>query len=54
MVCDVDIENHNSWVQEDRVYKFLIGLDDHPDRTRADIIQIVPLPTLEKAYARVK
>ena len=54
MVCTVDIEKHNSWVQQDRVYKFLAGLDDRLDSTRADIIQTVPLPTVEQAYARIR
>jgi gag-polypeptide of LTR copia-type len=54
MVCTMDIEKHNSWVQEDRVYKFLAELDDRLDSTRADIIQTMPLPTVEQAYARVR
>jgi hypothetical protein len=54
MVCAVDIEKHNSWIQEDQVYKFLAGLDDRLDSTRADIIQTVTLPTVEQTYARVR
>jgi hypothetical protein len=54
MICVVDIEKHSSWVQENRVYKFLVRLDDRLDSTRADIIQTVSLPTIEQAYARVR
>nr|CAN77323.1 hypothetical protein VITISV_002173 [Vitis vinifera] len=39
---------------EDRVYTFLDGLDDRLDKTRSDVLQIKPFPTVEQAYAFVR
>ncbi|KAG6521514.1 hypothetical protein ZIOFF_018637 [Zingiber officinale] len=44
----------DSLVQEDRVYLFLDGLDDHLDNIRSDILQLQSFPTLEQAFAHVR
>ncbi|GAV72632.1 UBN2_3 domain-containing protein, partial [Cephalotus follicularis] len=54
MVCAADIEKYNLTIQEDRVYLFLDGLDDHLDNVCADVLQMQPFPTVEQAYARVR
>jgi hypothetical protein len=54
MECPKDIEKHNSLVQEERVYNFLGGLDDHLDSIRAEVLRIEPFPYIEEAFARVR
>ena len=54
MECAIDIQKYNSILQEDRVYTFLDGLDDRLDKTRSDVLQIKPFPTVEQAYAFVR
>lgn len=54
MTSPVDIEKHNSLVQEDRVLTFLDGLDDQLDSIRAMVLQQKPFPTIEQAFALVR
>ena len=54
MDCAVDIQKYNLILQEDRVYTFLDGLDDRLDKTRSDVLQLKPFPTVEQAYAHVR
>lgn len=54
MDCPVDIQKYNAFLQEDRVYTFLDGLDDRLDKIRSDVLQIQPFPTVEQAYAHVR
>lgn len=54
MKCAGDIQKYNSILQEDRVYTFLDGLDDRLDKTRSDVLQLKPFPTVEQAYAHVR
>ncbi|RVW38243.1 putative caffeoyl-CoA O-methyltransferase [Vitis vinifera] len=54
MECAIDIQKYNSILQEDRVYTFFDGLDDRLDKTRSDVLQIKPFPTVEQAYAFVR
>ncbi|WKA08566.1 hypothetical protein VitviT2T_026277 [Vitis vinifera] len=54
MECAIDIQKYNSILQEDRVYTFLDGLDDRLDKTRSDVLQLKPFPTVEQAYAFVR
>ena len=53
MKCAEDIKIYNSIIQEDRVYVFLDGLDDRLDKTRSDVLQMNPFPTVEQAFAYV-
>ena len=54
MQCAEDIQVYNSYIQEDRVYVFLDGLDDRLDKTRSDVLQMKPFPTVEQAFAYVR
>ena len=53
MDCAMDIQKYNLILQEDQVYTFLDGLDDRLDKTRSDVLQLKPFPTVEQAYAHV-
>jgi hypothetical protein len=54
MTYSEEIEKFNKYIQENRVYIFLDGLDDKLDRVRADVVQMTLFPTVEQAYARVR
>jgi len=54
MDCAVDIQKYNLILQEDRLYTFLDGLDDRLDKTRSDVLQLKPFPTVEQAYAHIR
>ncbi|XP_014506211.1 uncharacterized protein LOC106765963 [Vigna radiata var. radiata] len=54
MECARDIQKYNALLQEERVYIFLVGLDDRLDKVRSDILQLKPFPTIEQAYAYVR
>ena len=54
MKCADDIRMYNSNIQEERVYTFLEGMDDHLDKIRGDVLQIQSFPTVEQAYAQVR
>jgi hypothetical protein len=54
MVCALDIEKFNTYIQKNRVYTFLDGLDDHLDNIRAQVLQMNLFPSLEQAYAHVR
>ena len=53
MKCAEDIQTYNTSIQEDPVYTFLDGLDDHLDKVRSDVLQIQPFPTVKQVYAQV-
>jgi len=53
MTCESDIRRFNLITQEDRVYTFLDGRDDHLDNVRSDVLQIKPFPTVEQAHTFV-
>ncbi|KAI5384189.1 hypothetical protein KIW84_071265 [Lathyrus oleraceus] len=54
MTCQVDIQHCNTFIQEERVYVFLDGLDDRLDNIKSDVLQMKPFPTVEQAYAHVR
>ncbi|KAG6737115.1 hypothetical protein POTOM_059890 [Populus tomentosa] len=54
MECAIDVQRHNTLLQEDRVYVFLDGLDDRLDKIRSDVLQLQPFPSVEQAYAYVR
>ncbi|MDD0148492.1 hypothetical protein PSY31_22665, partial [Shigella flexneri] len=49
MKYDEDIRLYALLVQEERIYAFLDGLDDHLDHIRSDILKTSPLPSVEMA-----
>ncbi|KAI5342547.1 hypothetical protein L3X38_010422 [Prunus dulcis] len=54
MGYESDIKRYNDILQEDRVYIFLDGLDDHLDKARSDVLHMTPFPTIDQAYAYVR
>ncbi|XP_057523858.1 uncharacterized protein LOC130803672 [Amaranthus tricolor] len=54
MKSDEDITIFNKFIQTQRLYQFLAGLDESLDKERRDLINQVPLPTLDMAYAAVR
>jgi hypothetical protein len=47
-------KKYNKLIQEDQIYTFLDGLDDQFDQTRRDILQQIPLPSIEQTFAQVR
>jgi hypothetical protein len=47
MICTIDIENFDKFIQESRVYSLLYGLDDKLDNERVNVLQMTPFSTLE-------
>jgi gag-polypeptide of LTR copia-type len=54
MECTTDVEKFNAYIQRSRVYLFLEGLDDQLDRARADVLQMVLFPSVEKTYGHIR
>ena len=54
MKCAKDIQIYNSNIQEDWVHVFLDGLDDRLDKIKSDVLQIIPFPIVEQAYAHIR
>ncbi|CAO2817531.1 unnamed protein product [Amaranthus hypochondriacus] len=54
MKHDEDITIFNNYIQTQRLYQFLAGLDDSLDKERRDLLNPVPLPTLDMAYAAIQ
>ena len=54
MTCEEDIKKFSYLIQEDRIYTFLDGLGDQFDQARRDILQQVPLPSIETVFAQIR
>ena len=54
MECTTNIYYYNNLLQEDCVYTFFDGLDDHLDNICIDVLQMRPFPSIEQAYAHVR
>ncbi|XP_022889208.1 uncharacterized protein LOC111404668 [Olea europaea var. sylvestris] len=54
MECATDIQHYNKMVQEDRVYTFLDGHNDHLDSIRNSVLQMKQFLSIEQAYAHVR
>jgi GAG-pre-integrase domain len=50
----VDIAKFNTFVQKQRVYTLLDGLDDTLDSIRAQVVQLSPFPSVEQAYGYIR
>ena len=48
-----NIYHYNNLLQEDRVYTFLDGRDEHLDNIHNDVLQMHSFPLIEQAYAHV-
>lgn len=51
---DDDITIFNGFLQRQRVYQFLVGINDTFDKERRDLLNQEPLPTVEEAYATIR
>ncbi|XP_057543943.1 uncharacterized protein LOC130823341 [Amaranthus tricolor] len=54
MTCSQDITEFNRYIQRQRLYQFLNGIHDNIDKERREILNSVPLPMVEIAYATIK
>ena len=54
MKHDDDITIFNSFIQRQRLYQFLVGINDNLDKERRDLLNQDPLSTLDKAYANIR
>ena len=54
MKCSTDITTFNSFIQRQRLYQFLAGINDSLDAERRQILNQDPLPTIEMAYAMIR
>ncbi|CAN6679856.1 unnamed protein product [Malus baccata var. baccata] len=54
MECAADLKTFREEIQIDRVYVFLVGLDDLFDKVRSDILRTQPLPFVEEVFSVVR
>ena len=54
MKHDDDITIFNSFIQRQRLYQFLAGINDTFYKERQDLLNQDPLPTVEKAYVTIR
>ncbi|XP_057540796.1 uncharacterized protein LOC130818653 [Amaranthus tricolor] len=54
MNCPQDITEFNKYIQRQRLYQFLTGINDSLDKEKRDILNSEPLPMVETAYASIR
>uniref|UniRef100_A0A803KQ64 Uncharacterized protein n=1 Tax=Chenopodium quinoa TaxID=63459 RepID=A0A803KQ64_CHEQI len=54
MKCAEDITLFNSFIQRQRLYLFLAGVNDSLDKEKRDILYLDPLPTIDATYASIR
>ncbi|XP_057526492.1 uncharacterized protein LOC130805723 [Amaranthus tricolor] len=54
MTCPQDITAFNNFIQRQRLYQFLTGINEDLDKERRDLLHMDPLPTVEVAYATIR
>ncbi|KAH6764702.1 hypothetical protein C2S51_015951 [Perilla frutescens var. frutescens] len=54
MECKTDIDMHNQIIQNQRVYQFLMALDEKYEPIKKEILKREPLPLVEIAYSMVR
>ncbi|XP_057518458.1 uncharacterized protein LOC130799377 [Amaranthus tricolor] len=54
MKCSADTTTFNSFIQRQRLYQFLAGINDNLDAERRQLLNQDPLPTIEMAYAMIR
>lgn len=54
MKCDEDITIFNTFIQKQRLYQFLAGINDNLDKERRDLLNQDPPPTQDimRPFAR--
>ena len=54
MKCAEDITIFNTFIQKQRLFQFLAGINDTFDKERRDLLNQDPLPSVEAAYAAIR
>ena len=54
MTCSQDITEFNNFIQRQRLYQFLTGINENLDIERRDLLHMDPLPTVDVAYATIR
>uniref|UniRef100_A0A803LQS3 Reverse transcriptase Ty1/copia-type domain-containing protein n=1 Tax=Chenopodium quinoa TaxID=63459 RepID=A0A803LQS3_CHEQI len=54
MKCSEDITLFNSFIQRQRLYQFLAGVNDSLDKEKRDLLNQDPLPSIDAAYAFIR
>ena len=54
MKCAEDITLFNSFIQRQRLYQFLAGINDNLDNEKCDLLHQDPLPTINTAYTTIR
>ena len=54
MTCSKDITEFKKYIQKQRLYQFLTGINNNLDKERRDILNSEPLPMVETAYASIR
>ena len=49
-----DILTYNQLIQQNRLYQFLVGINETFDKDRRDLLLLDPLPAMEEAYASIR
>lgn len=49
-----DMEIHDNWIQEQRLYTFLTAIDGKYETTKREIVKMEPLPSVDLAYNLIK
>ena len=53
-VCSIDAASFKEYVESERLFKFLAGLNSKFDPVRSRILGSEPLPSLREAFAHVQ
>ena len=54
MIHAEDITIFNTFIQKQRLFQFLAGINDTFDKEKRDLLNQDPLPTVEIAYATIR
>ena len=54
MIHAEDITIFNTFIQKQRLFQFLAGLNETFDKEKRDLLNLDPLPTVDMAYATIR
>ena len=54
MTCSQEITTFNNFIQRQRLYRFLTGINENLDKERRNLLHMDPLPTVDVAYATIR